>query len=101
MPARVPFRWGPFRDECLVSYLEKREIDPQYVLGKCPGINPSEYWLPPILHNRLLPLLLPMLYRIAVRDTGGGLVKLLVRRNVLDPVRTHARERVHPAVSSP
>jgi tetrahydromethanopterin S-methyltransferase subunit D len=35
--------WMIFRNECIVSYFEKKQIDPMYKLGECPYVNPFTY----------------------------------------------------------
>ena len=41
----IYLHWLPFRNECLLSYWEKRIIDDTYALGECPSIMPFQYWL--------------------------------------------------------
>ena len=90
VPTRGSSPCWPCQDECLASYLEKRQIDPNYVLGACPGINPSEYWMPAILHNRLLLLLIPTLYHLV--SPCGCRRWIGEAANATQRARSHAKE---------
>ena len=62
--------WWPLRDECVVSYAEKHMISPEFSLGRCPGLNPSEYHLPPVLrgwtHTLSIPFIAVLLIRLGM-----------------------------------
>jgi hypothetical protein len=83
------FHWHAFKNECILSYWEKRALDPTYQMGECPFVHPSEYlmfaklksndhvasWLSG--SHRILSILalLIVLYRIEVPGRRPGLVK--------------------------
>lgn len=41
----IYLHWGVFKGECIVSYWEKKQIDPSYRLGECPYVHPFECML--------------------------------------------------------
>ena len=41
----VVLHWVPLGNECLLSVLEKRALDPSYRAGECPFVLPTGIWL--------------------------------------------------------
>lgn len=46
--------WMLFNNECIISYWEKRELDPTYEMGRCPVLHPYRIMMQSVLNLTLI-----------------------------------------------